>query len=118
MPSSANGSSGRACLDAAGWPEHIKLAVNLSPAQFRKRDLVDTVTEALETSGLWPGRLELEITETVLLQDDEENLAMLHQLRTFGISIVLDDFGTGYSSLSYLQRLPVRQDQDRPVVRR
>jgi diguanylate cyclase (GGDEF)-like protein len=96
----------RACLDAASWPEHIKLAVNLSPAQFRKRDLVDTVTEALETSGLWPGRLELEITETVLLQDDEENLAMLHQLRTLGISIVLDDFGTGYSSLSYLQRFP------------
>ncbi|HVG51952.1 MAG TPA: EAL domain-containing protein, partial [Xanthobacteraceae bacterium] len=87
-------------------PEHIKVAVNLSPAQFKRNDLVDSITGALKTSGLWPGRLELEITETVLLQDDEENLAILHQLRSLGISIVLDDFGTGYSSLSYLQRFP------------
>jgi diguanylate cyclase (GGDEF)-like protein len=96
----------QACIDAVDWPDDIKVAVNLSPAQFRKRNLVDTVSEALEASGLWPGRLELEITETVLLQDDEENLALLHQLRALGISIVLDDFGTGYSSLSYLQRFP------------
>ncbi|MGZ5828138.1 MAG: EAL domain-containing protein, partial [Xanthobacteraceae bacterium] len=96
----------RACSDAAQWPEHIRLAVNLSPAQFRRRNLVDTISDALASSGLWPGRLELEITETVLLQDDDENLAILHQLRALGISIVLDDFGTGYSSLSYLQRFP------------
>jgi diguanylate cyclase (GGDEF)-like protein len=96
----------KACLDAVNWPDHIKIAVNLSPAQFKKRNLVDTVTEALEMSGLWPGRLELEITETVLLEDDEANIALLHQLRALGISIVLDDFGTGYSSLSYLLRFP------------
>jgi diguanylate cyclase (GGDEF)-like protein len=96
----------QACCDAANWPEHIKVAVNLSPAQFKRRNLVNTVSEALEVSGLWPARLELEITETVLLQDDDENLELLHQLHALGISIVLDDFGTGYSSLSYLQRFP------------
>jgi EAL domain-containing protein (putative c-di-GMP-specific phosphodiesterase class I) len=96
----------QACTDAAGWPEQIKLAVNLSPAQFRRSNLVDTVSEVLAGSGLWPSRLELEITETVLLQDDAENLTLLHQLHALGISIVLDDFGTGYSSLSYLQRFP------------
>jgi diguanylate cyclase (GGDEF)-like protein len=96
----------KACEDAATWPEHIKIAVNLSPIQFRRRDLVDTISDALDKSGLASERLELEITESVLLQEDENNLTILHQLRALGISIVLDDFGTGYSSFSYLQRFP------------
>jgi EAL domain-containing protein (putative c-di-GMP-specific phosphodiesterase class I) len=80
--------------------------VNLSPAQFRNRNLVDTVTDALVESGLAPERLELEVTESVLLHKSSGNLAMLHQLKSLGISIVLDDFGTGYSSLSYLRMFP------------
>jgi diguanylate cyclase (GGDEF)-like protein len=96
----------QACEDAARWPAHIKIAINLSPVQFRRCDLVDTISDALEKSGLESGRLELEITESVLLQEDEDNLTTLHQLRALGASIVLDDFGTGYSSFSYLQRFP------------
>jgi diguanylate cyclase (GGDEF)-like protein/PAS domain S-box-containing protein len=96
----------RACSDAAGWPSHIKVAVNLSPAQFRKGDLIDTVSRTLTETGLPPERLELEITESVLLQKNAENLAVLHQLKNLGVSIVLDDFGTGYSSLSYLKMFP------------
>jgi diguanylate cyclase (GGDEF)-like protein len=95
-----------ACADAAGWPAHIKLAVNLSSVQFRQGDLMAMVTSALKDSGLPPDRLELEVTESVLLQNNDENLALLHQFRALGISIALDDFGTGYSSLSYLQRFP------------
>jgi diguanylate cyclase (GGDEF)-like protein/PAS domain S-box-containing protein len=95
-----------ACADAAGWPPHCKVAVNLSPAQFRRGDLVDTVSRALAESGVSPQRLELEITESVFLQKSEENLAVLHQLKSLGVSIVLDDFGTGYSSLSYLKMFP------------
>ena len=95
-----------ACTDAANWPPHIKLAVNLSPIQFRNRTLVDIVTSALIDSGLSPERLELEITESVLLQKNIDNLAMLHQLKSLGVSIVLDDFGTGYSSLTYLTKFP------------
>jgi diguanylate cyclase (GGDEF)-like protein len=96
----------QACMDAASWPDGLKVAVNLSPVQFRSHDLVDLVAQALADSGLPGNRLELEITETVMLHDTEATLAMLHQLRTLGIHIAMDDFGTGYSSLSYLRRFP------------
>jgi diguanylate cyclase (GGDEF)-like protein/PAS domain S-box-containing protein len=95
-----------ACADAATWPRPTKVAVNLSPVQFGKGDLVDSVSRALVDSGLEPERLELEITESVLLSKSEENLALLHSLKSLGVSIVLDDFGTGYSSLSYLKMFP------------
>ncbi|WP_244936570.1 EAL domain-containing protein [Methylobacterium currus] len=96
----------RACADAAAWPADIKVAVNLSPAQFVGDSLVEEVTAALAASGLPPERLELEITESVLLQDDDATLAILHRLRALGIGTAMDDFGTGYSSLSYLRRFP------------
>ena len=96
----------RACADAAKWPSTIKLAVNLSPVQFRDGNLAQVVQSALAESGLAPGRLELEITESVLLQQNAANLDILHQLKKLGVGIVLDDFGTGYSSLRYLQMFP------------
>jgi len=96
----------RACAEAASWPEHVRLAVNLSPAQFRDRGLVRTVISALAASGLPAERLELEITESVLLQDSAANMAMLHDLKALGVRISMDDFGTGYSSLSYLRSFP------------
>ena len=96
----------QACLAAASWPDGLHISVNLSPAQFRTRDLVNTVAGALRDSGLPPGRLELEITETVMLQDTAATLATLHDLRDIGVRIAMDDFGTGYSSLSYLRRFP------------
>ena len=96
----------RACADAALWPGDIKVAVNLSPVQFRSRNLVPTVVAALAESGLAPWRLELEITESVLLQDNAATLAVLHELRALGARISMDDFGTGYSSLSYLRSFP------------
>jgi diguanylate cyclase (GGDEF)-like protein/PAS domain S-box-containing protein len=96
----------QACLDAAGWPEDIDIAVNLSPIQFKNPNLVSSVKAALEASGLPARRLELEITESVLLQNSEATLAVLHELRAFGVRISLDDFGTGYSSLSYLRSFP------------
>ena len=95
-----------ACTEAARWPDPIKVAVNLSPVQFRNRGLVTTVTQALAAARLAPHRLELEITEAVLLQDDEATVTMLHQLRALGVRIAMDDFGTGYSSLSYLRSFP------------
>jgi diguanylate cyclase (GGDEF)-like protein/PAS domain S-box-containing protein len=95
-----------ACMEAMNWPPHVKVAVNLSAVQFRKGDLVGTVSKALSESGLPPQRLELEITETVLMQGNAENVGTLHQLLSLGISIALDDFGTGYSSLSYLRMFP------------
>jgi diguanylate cyclase (GGDEF)-like protein len=95
-----------ACREAAGWPDDVKVAVNLSPVQFRYRDLVQTVAAALAASGLPAQRLELEITETVLLQNSEEVLGILHGLRALGVHISMDDFGTGYSSLSYLRSFP------------
>jgi diguanylate cyclase (GGDEF)-like protein/PAS domain S-box-containing protein len=95
-----------ACREAARWPDPIKVAVNLSPVQFRSRGLVAMVTHALAAARLAPHRLELEITEAVLLQDDDANLTMLHQLRALGVRISMDDFGTGYSSLSYLRSFP------------
>ena len=96
----------QACLDAAGWPEDVDVAVNLSPIQFKNPNLVSSVRAALEASGLSAHRLELEITELVLLQNSEATLAVLHELRGFGVRISLDDFGTGYSSLSYLRSFP------------
>ncbi len=96
----------RACSDAASWPSDLKLAVNLSPRQFIGRDLGRDVEQALLAARLAPQRLELEITETVLLQDNETTLGLLHRLRDLGVAISMDDFGTGYSSLSYLRRFP------------
>jgi EAL domain-containing protein (putative c-di-GMP-specific phosphodiesterase class I) len=95
-----------ACADAACWPAHVKVAVNLSPLQFKHGNLLDTVLDALESSGLSPERLELEITETVLLENDTAHLTVMHQLMTIGVSFALDDFGTGYSSLGYLTTFP------------
>ena len=96
----------QACFEAAIWPENIRLAVNVSPVQFRTHTLALHVASALASSGLAANRLELEITEAVLIRDDDAALAILHQLRAVGVRIALDDFGTGYSSLSYLQRFP------------
>jgi diguanylate cyclase (GGDEF)-like protein len=95
-----------ACKQAAGWPSNLKLAVNLSPVQFRQGDLVEIVAAALTGSGLPPSRLELEITETVSLQRNAHNLDQLLGLKKLGVSIALDDFGTGFSSLSYLRSFP------------
>jgi len=95
-----------ACAEAATWPNDIRLAVNVSPVQFKSATLALKITAALAASGLSAGRLDLEITEAVLIRDDETALAILHQLRAIGVRIALDDFGTGYSSLSYLQRFP------------
>jgi EAL domain-containing protein (putative c-di-GMP-specific phosphodiesterase class I) len=95
-----------ACSAAAGWSQDVCVAVNLSPAQFKSRNLVPSVVSALEDSGLSARRLELEITESVLLQDSEATLATLHKLRSLGVRISMDDFGTGYSSLSYLRSFP------------
>ncbi|OCX29934.1 hypothetical protein QU42_16320 [Bradyrhizobium sp. UASWS1016] len=95
-----------ACREAVSWPNHIHVAVNVSPVQFKSQTLALNVAAALAASGLAPSRLELEITEAVLIRDDEAALDVLHQLRELGVRIALDDFGTGYSSLSYLQRFP------------
>jgi diguanylate cyclase (GGDEF)-like protein len=96
----------RACMDAAIWPDDVRVAVNLSPAQFRTGNLLSVVMDALKQSGLPPKRLELEITETLLLENSSQVLATLHALRTLGVRISMDDFGTGYSSLSYLRSFP------------
>ena len=96
----------QACIEATSWPDDIKVAVNLSPAQFKTRKVLETVIAALAASKLSSRRLELEITEGVLLVDHEATLAVLHQLRGLGVKIAMDDFGTGYSSLSYLRSFP------------
>jgi diguanylate cyclase (GGDEF)-like protein/PAS domain S-box-containing protein len=96
----------QACAEAARWPDDVTIAVNLSPLQFKNANLVQTVTDALAAAGLPARRLELEITESVLLQENENNPATLHRLRDLGVRIALDDFGTGYSSLSYLRVFP------------
>ena len=96
----------QACATAARWPEDLHVAVNISAVQFRNPGLMQVIVGALATSGLHPTRLEIEITESVLLQNKEATLAVLHQLRALGIRIALDDFGTGYSSLTYLQCFP------------
>jgi diguanylate cyclase (GGDEF)-like protein len=96
----------KACSDAALWPDEIRVAVNLSPIQLMNRNLLPVVMNALAASGLASHRLELEITEAVLLQNTDRTLTTLHQLRELGVNIAMDDFGTGYSSLSYLRRFP------------
>ena len=95
-----------ACMDAAHWPDDVRVAVNLSPLQFRVGNLLSVVMDALKQSGLPPRRLELEITETLLLDKSSQVLATLHALRALGVRISMDDFGTGYSSLSYLRSFP------------
>jgi diguanylate cyclase (GGDEF)-like protein/PAS domain S-box-containing protein len=95
-----------ACATAAGWPGDASVAINISAVQFRNPGLMQVIVGALASSGLHPTRLEIEITETVLLQNKETTLAVLHQLRALGVRIALDDFGTGYSSLTYLQCFP------------
>lgn len=95
-----------ACREAARWEDAVKVAVNLSPAQFRKNDVAASVERILSQTGLDPRRLELEITETLLLQNTDFVLDQLNRLRALGVSIAMDDFGTGYSSLSYLARFP------------
>jgi len=96
----------QACAEAAGWPDNVKVAVNVSPVQFRSPFLVLMVQEALARSGLAAMRLELEITESVLMENSDATLAILHQLRALGVRISMDDFGTGFSSLSYLRSFP------------
>jgi len=95
-----------ACMEAANWPDDIRVSVNLSPLQFAKGNLVSTVVSALAASGLPASRLELEITESVLLEKSERNIAILNQLRELGARISMDDFGTGYSSIGYLRSFP------------
>jgi len=95
-----------ACRDAANWPDGLSVAVNVSAVQFRSANLCDRVSEALVTSGLEPGRLELEITEGVLIGDHAAVLGELNQIREMGVRVSMDDFGTGYSSLSYLHSFP------------
>jgi diguanylate cyclase (GGDEF)-like protein len=96
----------QACRAAAEWPAEVRVAVNLSPVQFKNRRLFETVQAALRKSGLPPSRLELEITESLLLADNEPTLDTLHRLRALGVRVSMDDFGTGYSSLSYLRSFP------------
>jgi diguanylate cyclase (GGDEF)-like protein len=95
-----------ACRIAATWPQDLNVAVNISPIQFRNRTLLPCVRKALTRTGLDPSRLELELTESALLQENETTLTALHELRQLGVRIALDDFGTGYSSLSYLRSFP------------
>lgn len=95
-----------ACAEAAKWPLALMIAINLSPAQFRSKELVSIIVGALAASGIAPQRLELEVTETVIMHDSEAVFAALGQLRELGVRIALDDFGTGYSSLSFLQKFP------------
>jgi diguanylate cyclase (GGDEF)-like protein len=95
-----------ACHEAANWPNDVMVAVNISPMQFRSQNLVDIVMQSLASSGLSPQRLELEITEAIMLENTEATLATLDRFHRLGVSIAMDDFGTGYSSLSYLQKFP------------
>ena len=96
----------QACKDASSWPAHVKLAVNISAVQFRRGNLFDTILRILLETGLPPDRLELEITETALLENQEAHLATIRRLKNLGISMALDDFGTGYSAVSYLTIFP------------
>jgi EAL domain-containing protein (putative c-di-GMP-specific phosphodiesterase class I) len=96
----------QACAEAAAWPGNLKVAVNLSPVQFKNGNLPQTVIVTLASKGLSAGRLELEITESVLLEESRTKLATLRQLRALGVGISMDDFGTGYSGMSYLRSFP------------
>ncbi len=96
----------KAIAEAATWPEHISISVNLSPNQMRSPNLISTITAALVTSGMNPSRLEMEVTETILMSDSEIHLATLRKIKALGVKIALDDFGTGYSSLNYLRTFP------------
>jgi diguanylate cyclase (GGDEF)-like protein len=96
----------RACADAAAWPAHVKVAVNISAVQFRKSNLFDVILCTLVESGLAPERLEVEVTETSLLENQEAHLTTIRQLKNLGLSIALDDFGTGFSSINYLTIFP------------
>jgi diguanylate cyclase (GGDEF)-like protein/PAS domain S-box-containing protein len=96
----------QACHDAANWPDDVRVAVNMSPLQFRVGNVLSLVMDVLKQSGLPPKRLELEITETLVLEKSSQVLATLHSLRALGVRISMDDFGTGYSSLSYLRSFP------------
>jgi EAL domain-containing protein (putative c-di-GMP-specific phosphodiesterase class I) len=108
----------RACSDAVHWPEPLTVAVNLSPAQFRDGDIAETVAEVLKDTGLPPERLELEITENLLINDTDEVLGKLNRLRDLGVAIAMDDFGTGFSSLSYIARFPFNKIKiDRQFIR-
>jgi diguanylate cyclase (GGDEF)-like protein len=108
----------RACRDAAGWPQPVRVAVNVSPAQFKSHSLVRDVLFALSESGLSPHRLDIEITETAMLTDTDYVLTVLHDLKDRGVRISMDDFGTGYSSLSYLRRFPFDKIKiDRSFIR-
>jgi EAL domain-containing protein (putative c-di-GMP-specific phosphodiesterase class I) len=95
-----------ACREAMGWPDGVGVAVNVSATQFARADVVEQVATALRESGLAPHRLEVEITETALLNDNRRTVETLHALRKLGVSVAMDDFGTGYSSLSYLRSFP------------
>ncbi|MEH6758089.1 MAG: EAL domain-containing protein [Parasphingorhabdus sp.] len=95
-----------ALYEVANWPEHLTVAVNLSPAQMRSPNLMPTIINALAATGVAPHRLELEITESVLMNDNQSNVELLHKIRSLGVRIALDDFGTGYSSLNYLRSFP------------
>lgn len=95
-----------ALSEAANWPDDLSVSVNLSPAQMRDESLLNTIVGALASSGVSPSRLELEITETLLMQDNEDTIVLLHRIRDLGVQIALDDFGTGYSSLNYLRSFP------------
>jgi EAL domain-containing protein (putative c-di-GMP-specific phosphodiesterase class I) len=96
----------QACHDAAAWPDDVGVAVNMSPLQFRVGNVLSLVMDVLKQTGLPPTRLELEITETLVLEKSSQVLATLHALRALGVRISMDDFGTGYSSLSYLRNFP------------
>ncbi|MFM9975142.1 MAG: putative bifunctional diguanylate cyclase/phosphodiesterase [Beijerinckiaceae bacterium] len=96
----------RACQDAAKWPNDLRIAVNISPAQFKDKNFAQTVKDIVLESGLPPQRLEIEITESMLLRNTETNLQILHELKAFGIRVSMDDFGTGYSSLGNLRSFP------------
>jgi EAL domain-containing protein (putative c-di-GMP-specific phosphodiesterase class I) len=113
----------QACAEAVHWPEDIKVAVNVSPVQFRNGGLVAAVMNALKASGLPAERLEVEITESILLDNTEVNLSILNQLRDLGVRISMDDFGTGYSSLNYLRsfrfdKIKIDQSFVRDLARR
>ncbi len=105
-----------ACAEAARWTPALKLSVNLSPVQFTQGDLAAEVEAILVETGLDPTRLELEVTEGLLIKDADKAVAILERLKALGVQISMDDFGTGYSSLELFPDVPVRQGQDRPEL--